>query len=235
MNRLGHLLQTKRWVGLFLIPLTISSCNVLYHPTTHNSPLLRNQGELQVTGMLASNNLELHTAYGITNHLGVMLNASYLNRTREVQRGEELVKFNESWGLLEGGLGYYTRVAQIVAFEVYGGAGFGTVPGDLRGVNYVYDGSQITDIKKLFIQPAIGVGSRLIDASLVGRFSAIQINNETEIFTEPGVVIKVGYNRFRFVASTGISLPLINKISDLSWENDMVMFGIGLQYTIGRK
>lgn len=210
-----------------------TSCNVVYHPSTHNSPMLRNAGEIQVSGMLSTNNAGINSAYAITNHLGVMLNASIMGREVERNLADETIKFSESWGLLEGGVGYYTSIAQVVKLELFGGAGFGTVPGNLRDVDYVYDGTQITDMKKLFIQPALGIGTKLVDASLVGRFSAIQINSETEVFAEPGIVIKLGYNRLKFVGNVGLSLPLLENYNSKTWDNDLFFVGIGAQYSFG--
>ncbi len=221
---------------LWLIVMTaFTSCKVAYFPTTHNSPIHSNKGEFQASGIIGSGNLELKTAYAITDNIGIMVNGSYFGEKKEISSGEDIPEeISEHRTLIEIGGGYFTKIGGSVILEVYGGGGIGTVPGDFRNVDYTYDGTQTASMSKIFLQPAIGLGSEMVDFSGVVRISAISINNETRFFAEPGLVMKVGYKNVRFVGNLGFSASLYNSKS-FTWDHNPFIIGLGLQFSIGRK
>ncbi len=231
----SNFFRWKKYFLGFIVMATFTSCKVAYFPTTHNSPMLSNKGEFQASGIIGAGNLELQTAYAVTDNIGVMLNGSYFSDKREISLDEDITKdITEQRTLIEAGAGYFTKIGGSVILEVYGGGGIGKVPGDFRYVDYTYDGSQTASMSKIFLQPAIGLGSDLADFSGVFRVSLITINNETRYFVEPGLLMKVGYKNVRFVGNLGFSASYYaNKT--FSWDHNPFIIGLGLQFNIGRK
>jgi hypothetical protein len=113
------------------------------------------------------------------------------------------------------------------------GGGIGNVPADFRDVTYTYDGTQSSSITKFFIQPAIGLGSELVDFSGVIRLTSININNESSMFIEPGLVMKLGYKSVRFVWNIGLSAST-KDMGTFSWDHNPLIIGLGIQLNFGR-
>lgn len=226
-------------VLLFLMGIWLSSCKTVYYPTTHNSPMLNNKGEFQASGIIGTGNFELQTAYAITDNIGVMLNGSYFNGTREIEINNEKTEIKEMHNLIEAGAGYFTNFGKLGKLEVFAGGGVGKVPANFRGIDY-YDGTQTSDMTKLFIQPSIGLGSDFVDFSGGVRISAVNVSRAMRLFAEPELTIKLGYKHVRLVASIGLALPM-NNINNsrndelLSWDYNPVIIGLGIQLNLGRK
>lgn len=235
MKRGNNYLYLWQFITLpIIIVLLFTSCKILYIPTTHNSPMLSNKDEFQVSALVGTG-VNLQSAYAVTDHVGLMLNGFFLSSNKEIDLGSDSTKkINELWLTFEAGAGYFTKVLDVFTFEIYAGGGTGRVPGDFRNVNYTYDGTQTAPMSKLFIQPAIGFRSKIVDISGVTRFSAITMNNQMWYFFEPGVVAKLGYKNFRFIGSVGLSKPM-EKLVESTWDYMPVSMGLGLQYNIGRK
>ena len=235
MKRRNNYLYFRHFITLpVIIVLLLTSCKILYIPTTHNSPMLSNKNEFQVSALVGTG-VNLQSAYAVTDHVGLMLNGFFLSSNKEMDLGSDSTKkINELWLNFEAGAGYFTKVLDVFTFEIYAGGGTGRVPGDFRNVNYTYDGTQTAPMSKLFIQPAIGFRSKIVDISGVSRFSAITMNNQTRYFFEPGVVAKLGYKNFRFIGSVGLSKPM-NELENATWDYLLFNMGVGLQYNFGRK
>lgn len=217
-----------------VIMILFSSCNVLYIPSSHNSPMLSNKNEFQVSALVGTG-INLQTAYAVTDHVGIMLNGYFYSSEKELKiEGNSTKKMKELWVSYEFGAGYYTKVFDVFTFEIFAGGGTGQVPADFRYVDYNYDGTQTSTMSTLFIQPALGFRSKLIDLSGVSRFSAIAMNNQMRYFFEPGLVAKLGYKNLRLMGNFGISIHM-NNLEDATWDYLPFNVGLGLQYNIGRK
>lgn len=218
----------------FLALLWLSSCKTAYYPTTHNSPMLNNKGEFQISGILGTGNLELQTAYAITNNIGIMVNGSYFNEDREIKIDDEVSEITLTHNLIEAGVGYFTKFGGLGKFEVFAGGGVGNVPANFREITYVFDGTQTDKMTKFFVQPSVGIGSDFLDFSGGVRISGITMNKQLVVFAEPELSIKLGYKNVRFVASMGLSLP-VNNIDNLTWNYNPLIIGLGIQINLGRK
>ncbi|MFP4555339.1 MAG: hypothetical protein ACLFNU_00585 [Bacteroidales bacterium] len=221
--RLGAFALTS-FVAVFL-----TSCKTAYYPKGYNSPMLNNKNEIQISGVLGIGNMELQTAYAATDNIGVMLNASTFRETREVD--EQI--FDERRNLIEAGVGYYGKFGTMGKFEIFGGGGLGLIPADFRNVSYTYDGTQIATMTNFFIQPAIGLGSEVVDFSGVSRFSIVTINNEANVFFEPGLTIKLGYKSVRFVGGLGVSVPF-KETNALTWDHNPFIMSLGVMVNLNR-
>jgi hypothetical protein len=83
--------------------------------------MLSNKGEFQVGGIMGAGNFELHSAYAITNNIGIMLNGSYFSETEEIELNGELKEITKTHNLAEFGAGYFTTLGGMGKFEVFGG------------------------------------------------------------------------------------------------------------------
>jgi hypothetical protein len=196
--------------------------------------MLNNKGEFQISGILGTGNLELQTAYAITNNIGIMVNGSYFNEDREIKIDDEVTEITLTHNLIEAGVGYFTKLGGLGKFEVFAGGGVGSVPANFREITYVFDGTQTDKMTKFFVQPSVGIGSDFLDFSGGVRISGITMNKQLVVFAEPELSIKLGYKNVRFVASMGLSLPL-NNTDNLTWNYNPLIIGLGIQINLGRK
>jgi hypothetical protein len=214
-----------------IIVLLFSSCKIAYYPTSYNIPLMKEKGDLQLTGVVGLGNIELQSAYAVTDNVGVTINGSFFSETKELNLDTGPRDVTLSYNYLEGGVGYFTPLGGVFKYEIYGGAGTGMVPADLR--NSSFDGTQRASRNKLFVQPAFGVSTNFADIAAVVRLAAVSVNNEANFFAEPGVVIKLGYKSVKFYANGGISYPYAES-GTLSWDHNYFIIGFGLQVSLNR-
>ncbi len=150
--------------GAVLVALLTGCSHCYYMPNMQQVPLFRARGEARLAcasssggqdqlGQAEASGLELQSAYAVTDHIGLMLNALRLHDSSEDgTRG--------TGRLIEGGVGYYHVLWDHLVFEGYAGAG----RGDVR-----YADHQVA-FSRGFVQPSIGFASRNFDIAVVGRF-----------------------------------------------------------------
>ncbi len=209
----------------------LTSCKIAYYPTSFNTPMMQSKGDAQITGALSVGNLEIQTAYAITDNLGVMINGSYFAEEKEITVNDQVERVHLKHNYIEGGLGNFGSIGRIGRYELFAGGGMGTIPADFR--NTFFDGSQTAPMSKFFLQPALGIRTNLLDFAGVVRLSTVRINNETNYFAEPGLVLKLGYKAVKFYANAGISFPYHHSGSQ-SWDHNLFIFGLGVQVNIKR-
>ncbi len=133
------------WVAL------LSSCSSIYMPNVPATPMLKEQGDGYVAAHVnPKGNISGSVAVAATEHVAILGNASYVNH------GEKSNTHFNQW-LLEGGLGYFTKMGkekrQIL--ELYGGYGVGaTSEEDKRTTIHGYETveSRTMDFNKIFVQ-----------------------------------------------------------------------------------
>ena len=152
---------------LFIVVLIFfcSSCKrTLYVPNMQNVPLLKEKNEIRAS-FTPSN---VQAAYGITNGLGLMLNAHFPNSlTLQELEGDLSTKRR----FYEGGIGYFTKVNELGVFEIYGGVGKGKVSFDNRGNNIKDKFS--SKFSRYFIQPSIGWTLENVDLAISLRYTRL--------------------------------------------------------------
>jgi len=210
----------------FVTFIILSSCHVLYVPNSFNSPLLRNKGDGQINAAVGVSGYEVQTAYAITDNVGVMANGQLLKSTN----GDDI---KEQRTLFELGIGYTEKYSDNGIFEFYGGGGLGRVPADFKNSD-LYDGTQTTQMSRLFLQPGLGYVNDWLDMSVVTRLAATTIGNETNWFFEPGFMTKIGYKRVRVYACLGLSVPF-KKAEYRNWNNNPVLFSVGIHINFGKR
>ena len=103
---------------IFLMVAVLSGCAPVYVPNVRNSPMFTKAGEFQSIIQIG-NGLEAQSAFAVTEHVGVMSNFSFINRsTNKEETSYHRHRF------FEGGLGYYSNQDDSF-FEIFAGYGRG--------------------------------------------------------------------------------------------------------------
>lgn len=217
------------FVPVMLLLLCLQSCvHYYYGPNSNNIPLLKKKGGLNISAALAtsseSSGCELQSSYAFTKHLGAMANfysASGKYKFSTTNSDNWLFggtyKQRGSGNYREGGIGYFTNVSSPnIIFEIYGGAGAGSVTN-----NYSFMQSSKVSAQKWFLQPSIGytIDGSGLEFALASRFSSVrlkttqntvqkdnpaysdlaEINMKTDhFFWEPGCMIRGGSKKVKF-------------------------------------
>jgi hypothetical protein len=214
---------------LVFITIIVSSCAPAYVPNVVNTPLLSNKGEVQAAVYKGLSGFDPQLSYAITDHVGLMLNGSFADRTSDSTDDYHKHQF------VEIGSGYYTKIGTKGRFETFGGFGYGKLQAYWEsGILEPY-----ADVKSIrfFVQPTIGVTTKIFDGGLSWRFVLIDMYqgsaNSTGIFAEPVLTGKLGFKYVKFITQFGFTIPLNFEYIDFSYEP--FIFSVGLQATIGKK
>ena len=225
----------------------VSSCVTLYKPNSINSPVLKRQGDLKCSGGLGvsgSGLLNLQTAYGVTNHVGVMLNGMY----HSIRTNEDSIyigKHNQYFG--EGGVGYFSSMGakKNGVFQCFGGGGIGYTNDYFSQTDENHARSTATYFN-YFIQPGIAYSNDFVDVSFDIRANDVNIfsiqstsdfyNDTTFNFInlEPTFTIKAGGKKLKGFIQTGITYPIYHPDAYLT-SNSFNLFLIGpiFKFSIG--
>lgn len=221
MNRMPVFTAT----GLLSVCLFLSACGpTLYVPNTVNAPMLAQKGDWKGSIGFVGNSpgtaaLDLQGAYAVTDHAAVMGNVSTLSKSPKNDN-------SVSHHLLEGGYGRYKSFGKnrcgvnLGRLEIFGGAGMGWAEDqDNQGLfsrsdqRHLYQGAY----QRLFVQPAVGLRSKIVDVSFATRFSYVNFSKfrhfqggnllESESFGfttfEPVLTISVGYKYVKYYMQMG--------------------------------
>jgi len=203
----------------------INSCAPAYVPNVVNAPMLTNKGEMQASVHFGASGFNPQFAYAITDHLGIMVNASFIDVTSD---STSTTKSYHKHTFYEFGPGYYTNFGSRFKFGTYGGVGFGTI-------NAEYDNdlwSSRTDVKciRLFLQPTIGLTSKILDVGISTRFVVVTFNQDsnkdTGIMFEPALTAKLGWDHIKAVGQIGLSYPLNSDNIHFVYQPGLISLGI---------
>ncbi len=210
--------------GIVLLALLITGCAPMYIPNKVNTPLLSHKGESQVGGFIGSSGFDPQLSYAVTDHFGLMLNGSF-------QAGKDST--NNKHNFLEIGGGYYRKLSERGRFEVFAGYGAGNVQASYD--NGIFRAYSDANVQRFFIQPDVGLTTRVVDAALAMRFVVVNARqnqfNLTRSFLEPAITIKLGYKYIKLVYQLGVSMPLN---SNNLIEQQPVITSLGIQGYIGK-
>ena len=207
---------TIKLVLISILALSVASCKIMYIPNSQNVPMMEEKGDLKVD----IGTKDLQVAFGLTDHVGIMVNGYYNRNDWSVSSGTiEIVenKYLTNRSLIEGGLGYFTTLGNDGRFEVYGGAGYG-------GFDYNYDlldNGILSESNKfgintmrIFLQPALGFQTDIVGFAFSTRLASVNFSNveytgydETELvteglnelednmflFVEPALTLRIGF------------------------------------------
>ena len=215
-----------------IIALTLSSCEtVLYTANQPNVPLFdgSNKQQIKAEASYGTAGVEGKLAYSPINHLGVIINGSFLTKNQRKQYFREI------------GIGGYGLMNKTFVYEVYAGYGYGTSSDTAGIIGFPSDFSRTSygAFNRWFMQANFGYISPYFEGGIAMRFSNVKftelrdnyfpnITNECTFF-EPTLVGKVGGENVKFVMS--MTFPTLMNGSPMFGFNTFVIT-MGIQGAI---
>ncbi|MCG8700297.1 MAG: hypothetical protein MI922_19745 [Bacteroidales bacterium] len=206
------------------------SCAPAYIPSSVNVPLHHEGGEFSASLLTGTSGGDAQFSVSVTDHLGIMANGSYADRTSDSSDSYHRHISGEF------GIGYYDNFARNFVFEIYGGYGMGLLESKFDGDDFI-----VSDIlheaiqSKYFLQPALGVSNQVVDAAFSTRFTLlnIDVNDQKfqDLFIEPAITCRIGYRNVRFITQFGLSFP---SDYDLAYSYRPLIFNVGINVNLGR-
>ncbi len=208
-------LKSKSIVFIVMLGMLFSSCTkLMYVPNAQNVPTIREKHDAEVS--IAIRNFQ--AAYAITDNIGVAANLLYSGNPESTTGGYKVINNRVN---VEGALGYYDFISDILNFHVYGGGGwvkYSQEGYELNGPDEILDYEFHSSAMKYYLQPAIGISNEYIDLFFSNRFVGLKfhsINTEYHLapvtdesinanmnsiygFAEPSITFRVGYKWMKF-------------------------------------
>jgi len=160
-------------LSLIVVLVALPACAPVYVPNTAHTPMLEEQGEVQVGGYAGTSGIDLQAAAALTDHVGAFADFSFGN-----QEGESSDPANDDdfhrhrFG--EVGIGYFTGFGRAGHFEVYGGYGLGRAEAadeyDIFGPSIVMATGRYN---RFFVQPALGVDVGPLQLNGIARLAHV--------------------------------------------------------------
>jgi hypothetical protein len=227
-------MKTKHTVIILtvVIPLLIlNSCAPVYVPNVLNAPMLTNKGEIQASAHFGTAGFDPQLAYAITNNLGIMINASFLDVTSDTTSTAD---FYHKHTFFEFGPGYYRNLGKGFKFETYAGYGFGKINGDYE--NALWTSRTNVNTTRFFLQPTFGYTSKIMDIGISSRLVIVTFDQNSEkntgIMIEPAVTAKLGWDHIKIVGQLGLSYPLNS--NSVHFQYQPGLFSLGLMADFGK-
>ncbi|HAN18810.1 MAG: hypothetical protein A2X13_08085 [Bacteroidetes bacterium GWC2_33_15] len=225
----------KLYALIIIISATglMTSCSPEYIPNMVNTPVFSNKGEFQATVATGTSNFDAQLGYAITDNIAIIANGSFADQTNDTT--DEFHKHT----IIEGGVGYYKKLANSGRIEVFGGYGMGKIK--TYEENDLFD-DDYTDISfnRIFIQPGVGAVTDIFDGSFATRVAFVQMipsstsnfEESWHMFVEPVITAKIGYRYAKAVIQIGYSFPVNEESIDYNTQG--LIFNFGLTINIGR-
>lgn len=236
---------------VFFLPiLLVSSCQPIYRPNVMNQPLFSGQGDIQASGHVGTNGVDLQASGAVTDHLLAMVN---YNRFSQSPDNDSLSSgFEREHQLIEIASGYYTQLGEegennnFGVFEAIGGYGNGTA---IHFSDVWTSQMERTEGKyhKLFVQPSIGYSHSIFDVGIAPRMVMIDYydmevqgsgaslqpdwDRGTDLFVEPAITGRFGYKFIKFQFQFGLSIPMIE---EPSYQYQPILFSVGIHMDLDR-
>lgn len=214
--------------ALAAVIIMLHSCAPVYVPNVVNAPMLTNKGEVQVALHAGTSGFDPQFAYAITNNIGIMVNGSFQNTTSDSTNNYHKHGFGEV------GLGYLKAIGQRGKFETFVGYGKGTIQALYE--NNLWTSRSDVDMGRFFIQPTIGMTSKVFDLGISTRLSFVNItdgtNSASRVFAEPALTAKIGWDHLKIVGQLGISAPLNEDSNSIDYQP--LLFSLGIMGNFGK-
>lgn len=228
---------------VLLLIVAATGCAPVYIPNTAHTPMLREQGEVQVGGFATSNGLDAQAAVALTDRLGVVGGYSFSgepsvdcpdldcpNAPSDYRRHE----------FAEVGVGYTERSDDHLGLEFFAGYGRGKAKAVDTYYFFPFGEEEVLAegrYNRYYAQPGVFYDDDWLQLSLTGRVSAVRFyelqsseafwsKGTTDIFFEPASTVRAGPDPFVFTVQTGLAIPLFAR-SDL-YDYQPITISIGL-------
>lgn len=216
-----------------------------YSPNTQNVPLMREQGQTNLSVAGNGNQAEFQGAFALTDHIAIQANGG-LFIPKDLDNGN-----GGSGNFIEGGAGYFLPVGTNFVFETYGLFGFGGFENHLPSTVDQYPGTTgeiSANVARYSLQPSFGYFNKYFSVALSSRISSLnysRINgnltfddrnqqdylyaNRSTMLLEPAVTIRGGLEKFKLQLQLGGSFNLTNS----SFRQDDSFMTLGLNFNFG--
>ncbi|MEX0845549.1 MAG: hypothetical protein WD022_09705 [Balneolaceae bacterium] len=224
---------------VFLCPLYLVGCSVLYVPDSRNTIIFEEAGEFHADVNYGTNGFEIKSAFSITDFLGMGYSGSFINRTYDILYFKpHSHSYHEFMGLVN-----------IKRFASYGRlnltAGYGA------GTSTAYDeyvqpsGNELTlegDFNRFFIQPTVALKKEKITYGLANRFSYVNFssfssslpqdgNSYNGYYFEPAIFIRSVGDKFGFISQFGLSVGL-DDVNANVFNHEIYQISVGLNINL---
>lgn len=246
----------NQYVFLIIILLLINSCSYphMYHsPNMMPVPLFKESIEFSgiVAGSFGNVNpsFEIQTALSLPGHFALGGNLM----TGEKSNSGTTYEDRSDYTYFEGFGGFYNSFADIGIFEIYAGYGGGNQKHTFAYNDYwgsggwVQDGTAELNFSKFFIQPDVGVRTKIVEGAFSFRLSRLNFKEieyaDTEYriselqalradkvswLIEPGFTFRAGHDPVKFqiqgIYSASPSHP------DLQFEHFRLNLGVNIKF-----
>ena len=216
------------WILVLMMASLLSSCAPpIYLPNPEQVPFFSQQGEAQLGASTGTNTFSVNLGASFERSTAVIANTNYHSSTDDTSqiRHQRYSEF---------GVGYYWAGDQTARFEIYAGAGIGSVDGR-KDIGFSepdiveFEGKY----RRYFIQADGGtvMAEGQLEAGPVVRLAYVDFYEYSEhrgavpriptkplssFFFEPGVMARLGSSHFRIEVQGGISTP--QKDVQFDWE-----------------
>lgn len=208
-----------------IVCVLLGACAPLYVPNAVNTPLLEQKGDINAAINIGLSGIDFQSAYAVSDNIGIVFNASYMNETSDSTDNFHKHIF------FEGGTGYFIPLGNYFQFEAYAGYGFGRINSfQSSGVFSSYANCYVN---RMFFQPALGFRVKFFEFAVAPRTCFVVVSQEgvsvNRFFAEPTVLLKAGSTNFKIITQLGLSYILNNDYIAFNYEP--FIFSIGLQYS----
>lgn len=209
------------------IILSLSSCASAYFPSVVNVPIFEDKKELILSGHWGNSGVDLQSAYSPTNHLGLLLNLNFNN-----PEFADLYNNNNRHFLMESGLGYHSKLGDLLHFSCYGGGAFSFYN---RYENDIDNSQHIKgNYLKFFFQPSLGLVRDKFKGQYILRFVSLRLKDDSKlinsIMIEPALSLTFGNGNYQYILQGGFSMPIEN-YEEIASISNMIFFSIGWKYS----
>src|SRR6266498_665245 len=228
----------------FVVSSLCTSCiHHYYAPNSNNVPLLKEKNDGRIQLQLSSGNdyegFEFQSAYAVGKHTCLQLN--FFTASGDYKEAD--IKYGSGKGTyIEAAAGYFAPSHNNHwVFETYAGAGTGTVTNE-----YMKSEFSKVGVTKFFLQPSFGFSTKNFEIAISSKFSMANIrlkdytitennnpydfidikflqNNKSFFFWEPGIIMRGGFEQFKFLAQLTLSVP-----NDSELNIDPVNLSLGI-------
>lgn len=230
-----------RILFLLAVCLLSASCAPIYMPTSPQTPMLQEKGDLKAEINSSTSGLELKAAYAVSD---IYVVTAMISAGSGDAEDDEID--NSYHRYLEAGFGHSYRPVHYFVIENIGGLAMGQGRGEGRltigesTTHFMAEGAYV----KPYLQNNLAIQTDPFDFGLVNRISIIQFGNirnirddeetitdpSTPLFWEPTLFGQIGWNRVKVAARFGYSLPIAGE-PDFQWL--WFHFGFGMNYRFG--
>jgi hypothetical protein len=209
-----------------LAAFALASCAPIYVPNQVNVPMIREQGDANLSVGMSLAGFEIQGAAGVAKNIGVMANASFA-----VEDSSNADSYRDG-NLVEFGVGYLSGEGENLRAEFYGGYGVGSSEAENTfGENAAETTTYVeSDYGRLFLQSNLGFVSSFLESALSLRFSYVSFKepSESQLFLEPAATARVGFEAVKLQAQLGFSIP----VGEAPFDHEPVIFGLGINFRL---